>query len=252
MNTAIGILVPFFGTTIGAAFVLFLKKELKQSVNSILLGFASGVMIAASVWSLLLPSIDMSEHLGELAFIPAVVGFVLGILILLGIDLVVNKLSDKNHMCKMSKGNFLLVLAITLHNIPEGMAVGVAFAGVITKDPVITFSGAMIVAIGIAIQNVPEGAIISMPLKEKGKGKAFLIGTCSGVVEPIASGLTLLLSHFVSQILPYLFSFAAGAMIFVVIKELLPEATEDEKSYATVLGFAAGWLVMMTLDVALG
>ncbi|WP_167954880.1 ZIP family metal transporter [Anaerosporobacter faecicola] len=251
MDIAIGILIPFAGTTLGALSVLFLRKEMPVVVNRILLGFASGVMVAASVWSLLLPAITMSEHLGKLAFLPAVMGFAVGILLLLGIDCLVNRISEKNEKKKISKGTFMLVLAVTLHNIPEGMAVGVAFAGVLAKNSAVTIGAAMIVSMGIAIQNIPEGAVISMPLREKGKGKAFFIGTLSGIVEPIASGITLLMTCLVSSILPYLFAFAAGAMIFVVIKELLPEATSKENSYAGTIGFAVGFLIMMTLDVAL-
>lgn len=272
----IGILLPFAGTTAGAACVLFLRKELSQFTNRLLLGFASGVMVAASVWSLLIPSIEMSEKMGKLSFIPAVVGFIIGIIFLLVIDKIVTGLEDrkdktkvryqkrkkKNQLCaasvshvslrNCSQNNLMLAIAVTLHNIPEGMAVGVVFAGLLANDPNITLAGAMIISIGIAIQNIPEGAVISMPLKDHGKGKAFGIGTLSGIVEPIAAGLTLLLTWIIEPMLPYLLSFAAGAMIFVVTKELLPEASAEKKSYVGTIGFTLGFLIMMTLDVTLG
>lgn len=258
MNIALGILIPFIGTTLGASFVFFLKHKMNPLVQKGLLGFASGVMVAASVWSLLIPAIDMSAEMGKLSFIPAVVGFALGIAFLLLLDRIVPHLHlDKEEPEGISttlKKTTMLVLAVTLHNIPEGMAVGVVFAGLIKGSNDITFAGALALAIGIAIQNVPEGAIISLPLKSEGtsKGRAFLYGMSSGVVEPIAAVITVLLTGIVLPVLPYLLSFAAGAMIYVVVEELIPEASEGEHSNIGTIGFAVGFLIMMTLDVALG
>lgn len=214
--------------------------------------------MAASVWSLLIPAIEMSEHMGKLSFIPAVVGLGLGILFLLVMDRIIPHLhlhSDEPEGMKSKlKKDAMLVLAVTLHNIPEGMAVGVIFAGVLSGDSNITIAGAFALSIGIAIQNFPEGAIISLPLKSEGrsKGKAFLYGTLSGIVEPIGAIITILLSEIVMPFLPYLLSFAAGAMIYVVIEELIPEASEGEHSNIATIGFAVGFMIMMTLDVALG
>lgn len=258
MNIALGILIPFIGTTLGASFVFFLKHKMNPLVQKGLLGFASGVMVAASVWSLLIPAIDMSTEMGKLSFIPAVTGFALGIAFLLLLDRIVPHLHlDKEEPEGISstfKKTTMLVLAVTLHNIPEGMAVGVVFAGLIKGSNDITFAGALALAIGIAIQNVPEGAIISLPLKSEGtsKGRAFLYGMSSGVVEPIAAVITVLLTGIVLPVLPYLLSFAAGAMIYVVVEELIPEASEGEHSNIGTIGFAVGFLIMMTLDVALG
>ena len=255
---ALGLLVPFLGTTLGAACVFFLRDELPQKVQKALLGFASGVMVAASVWSLLLPSIDMSEEMGRLAFIPAAVGFLLGILFLLGMDRLIPHLHLNSDIpegppTKLKKTT-MMVLAVTLHNIPEGMAVGVVFAGLVSGQGEVTMTGALALAIGIAIQNFPEGAIISLPLKSEGsrKRKAFLNGMLSGVVEPIAAVITILLTRIVTPVLPYLLSFAAGAMLYVVVEELLPEASEGEHSNISTIGFAAGFVIMMILDVALG
>lgn len=255
---ALGLLVPFLGTTLGAACVFFLRDELSQKVQKALLGFASGVMVAASVWSLLLPSIDMSEEMGRLAFIPAAVGFLLGILFLLGMDRLIPHLHLNSDIpegppTKLKKTT-MMVLAVTLHNIPEGMAVGVVFAGLVSGQGEVTMTGALALAIGIAIQNFPEGAIISLPLKSEGsrKRKAFLNGMLSGVVEPIAAVITILLTRIVTPVLPYLLSFAAGAMLYVVVEELLPEASEGEHSNISTIGFAAGFVIMMILDVALG
>lgn len=255
---ALGLLVPFLGTTLGAACVFFLRDELPQKVQKALLGFASGVMVAASVWSLLLPSIDMSEEMGRLAFIPAAVGFLLGILFLLGMDRLIPHLHLNSDIpegppTKLKKTT-MMVLAVTLHNIPEGMAVGVVFAGLVSGQGEVTMTGALALAIGIAIQNFPEGAIISLPLKSEGsrKSKAFLNGMLSGVVEPIAAVITILLTRIVTPVLPYLLSFAAGAMLYVVVEELLPEASEGEHSNISTIGFAAGFVIMMILDVALG
>lgn len=255
---ALGLLVPFLGTTLGAACVFFLRDELPKKVQKALLGFASGVMVAASVWSLLLPSIDMSESMGRLAFIPAAAGFIIGMLFLLGMDRLIPHLHLNSDVpeglpAKLKKTT-MLVLAVTLHNIPEGMAVGVVFAGLVSKSSGVTMTGALALAIGIAIQNFPEGAIISLPLKSEGstKGKAFFNGMLSGIVEPIAAVITILLTKIVMPVLPYLLSFAAGAMIYVVVEELLPEASEGEHSNISTIGFAAGFVIMMILDVALG
>ena len=259
MNTTIilGLLIPFIGTTLGSACVFFMSKKMSTLVQKILLGFASGVMIAASVWSLLIPAIDMSESLGKFAFLPAALGFLLGIGFLLVLDHTVphmhldNEIEGKKSQLQKTT---MLVLAVTLHNIPEGMAVGVVFAGVLMGNSDVSLMGALALAIGIAIQNFPEGAIISMPLKSEGisKGKAFLYGTASGIVEPIGAVITILLSQFVVPILPYLLAFAAGAMIYVVVEELIPEASKGAHSNIATIGFAIGFVVMMVLDVALG
>lgn len=250
--------IPFVGTFLGAACVLFMTGELKPLVQKSLLGFASGVMVAASVWSLLIPSLEMSEEMGRLSFIPAAVGFALGIAFLLILDRIIPHLhlnSDEPEGIKAHlKKTTMLVLAVTLHNIPEGMAVGVVFAGLLSGNNGITLAGAFSLSIGIAIQNFPEGAIISLPLKSEGGStkKAFWYGVASGVVEPIAAGITIILAGIITHMLPYLLAFAAGAMIYVVVEELLPEASEGEHSNINTIGFAAGFLIMMILDVALG
>ncbi|ABX41100.1 ZIP family metal transporter [Lachnoclostridium phytofermentans] len=257
MDITLGILIPFLGTTLGAACVFFLKNEIKPLVQKSLLGFASGVMVAASVWSLLIPAIDMSEGMGRFAFLPAAVGFVIGILFLLSMDRIIphlhlNSTEPEGRKSSLQKTT-MLVLAVTLHNIPEGMAVGVVFAGLLTNQSDITLAGALALSIGIAIQNFPEGAIISLPLRSEGssKSKAFVYGVASGIVEPIAAVITILLSSFVVSILPYLLAFAAGAMIYVVVEELLPEASTGEHSNIATIGFSLGFLIMMILDVAL-
>lgn len=258
MEITIGILIPFIGTTLGAASVFFLKKELSEFLQKSLLGFASGVMVAAAVWSLLLPAIEMAAPMGRLSFIPATVGLGLGVGFLLLLDKTIPHLHlhAKKPEGKPStlKKTTMLVLAVTLHNIPEGMAVGVVFAGLLTNQSNVTLAGAFALAIGIAIQNFPEGAIISLPLKSEGESrtKAFFQGTLSGVVEPVASVLTILLSKFVIPFLPYLLSFAAGAMLYVVVEELIPEASQGKHSNVGAIGFAFGFAIMMTLDVALG
>ena len=258
MQLAVGLLLPFLGTTLGAACVFFMKGQMKPLVQKMLLGFASGVMVAASVWSLLIPAMDMSEEMGKNAFIPAAAGFLLGILFLLGMDRAVPHLHmgaecSEGPKCSLKKTT-MLVLAVTLHNIPEGMAVGVVFAGMLSQKTEITVAGAFALSVGIAIQNFPEGAIISMPLKSEGtgKGKAFLYGMLSGAVEPVAAVITILLAGFITPVLPYLLSFAAGAMLYVVVEELIPEASEGEHSNIGTIGFAAGFVLMMILDVALG
>lgn len=259
MNTSVmlGIFIPFLGTTLGSACVFFMAKQMSNLVQKILLGFASGVMVAASVWSLLIPAIDMSDSLGKFAFMPAAVGFLLGIGFLLLLDHIVPHMHLDNKLegtpSKLKKTT-MLVLAVTLHNIPEGMAVGVVFAGVLMGNAQVSLMGAIALSLGIAIQNFPEGAIISMPLKSEGvsKPKAFLYGTLSGIVEPIGAIITILLSKIVIPILPYLLAFAAGAMIYVVVEELIPEASQGDHSNIATIGFAIGFVVMMILDVALG
>lgn len=258
MQLAIGLLIPFLGTTLGAAMVFFMKNQMNKRTEKLLLGFASGVMIAASVWSLLIPSIDMAQEQAKIGWIPAAIGFLLGIVFLLVLDSVIPHLhleTDKPEGMKSKlKKSTMLVLAVTLHNIPEGMAVGVTFAGAMIGNTGIAMAGAFALAIGIAVQNFPEGAIISMPLKGEGvsKPKAFLYGTLSGIVEPIGAIITILLANIVVPILPYLLSFAAGAMIYVVVEELIPESQVGEHSNIGTIGVAIGFVVMMILDVALG
>lgn len=258
MNILLGILIPFIGTALGAGCVFFVKNKINPIMQKTLLGFASGVMVAASVWSLLIPSIEMSDNMGQLSFIPAVVGFLMGIAFLLLMDKLIPHLhldQDKPEGLKstLSKST-MLVLAVTLHNIPEGMAVGVVFAGVLSQSSDITIAGAFALSVGIAIQNFPEGAIISLPLKSEGvgRGKAFIYGILSGIVEPIGSIITILLAFYIIPILPYLLSFAAGAMIYVVVEELIPESAKGEHSNLGTIGFAVGFAIMMVLDVALG
>ena len=258
MNPLIIILFPFIGTTFGALSVFLLKNELKPSVEKLFLGFASGVMIAASVWSLIIPSINHSENMGKLAFIPAVVGIALGMLFLLLLDKIIPHLhlnsDEPEGPASKLKKTTMLVLAVTLHNIPEGMAVGVVVAGFMTGTSGVTAASAVALAIGIAIQNFPEGAIISLPLKSEGssKFKSFLYGMLSGIVEPIAAIITILLSSYIFPVLPYLLSFAAGAMIYVVVDELIPESAQGSHSNIGTIGFGFGLIIMMILDVALG
>lgn len=258
MNLCIGLLIPFLGTTLGSAMVFFMKNSMDKKVEKILLGFASGVMMAASVWSLIIPAIDMAEEQGKISWVPAAMGFMFGILFLLILDTLIPHLhldSDKQEGIKAKlKKTTMMVLAVTLHNIPEGMAVGVTFAGALIGNAGITMAGSFVLAIGIAIQNFPEGAIISMPLKSEGmsKGKAFLYGTLSGIVEPIGAIITICLTNLVVPILPYLLSFAAGAMIYVVVEELIPESQAGEHSNIGTIGVAIGFVIMMILDVALG
>ena len=257
-NTIIGILIPFAGTALGAAMVFFMKKQMNERLQKLLLGFASGVMIAASVWSLLIPAIDMAEQKGGTAWIPAAAGFLLG----MGFLLVLDTLSPHLHFTEEKpegvpahlKKTTMLVLAVTLHNIPEGMAVGVSFAGAMTGNTTLTLAGAFALSVGIAIQNFPEGAIISMPLRGQGlsKPRAFIYGALSGIVEPAAALLTIFLTGLVVPLLPYLLSFAAGAMIYVVVEELIPEAQAGEHSNIGTIGVALGFTLMMILDVALG
>ena len=258
MNLLLGIMIPFVGTALGSACVFFLKHEMKPLLQKILLGFASGVMVAASVWSLLIPAMNMSEGMGRLAFIPAAVGLLLGMAFLLLMDRVIPHLhlgSDEPEGAHSSLSkSMMLIFAVTLHNFPEGMAVGVVFAGMLEGSAGITLAGAFALAIGIAIQNFPEGAIISMPLKGTGisRGKAFLYGAASGIVEPLGALLTIWLASYIEPVLPYLLAFAAGAMLYVVVEELIPEASEGEHSNIATVGFAIGFVLMMILDVALG
>ena len=257
-NIAIGLLIPFLGTTLGSAMVILMKNKMNTKVQKLLLGFASGVMIAASIWSLITPSIEMAEEQGIVSWIPAAIGFLFGIIFLLVLDSIIPHLhlnSKKPEGIKAKlKNTTMMVLAVTLHNIPEGMAVGVVFAGVLAQNTTITLAGAFALSIGIAIQNFPEGAIISMPLKNEGmsKPKAFLYGTLSGIVEPIGAIITIFLTGIVTPILPYLLSFAAGAMIYVVVEELIPESQVGEHSNIGTIGVAIGFVIMMILDVALG
>ena len=247
------------GTTLGAACVFFIKKELNQLVSKCLLGFASGVMIAASVWSLIIPAIDMSSNMNKLAFLPAAIGVLVGIIFMLILDKLIPHIhldNDKPEGMKSERlrKTTMLVLAVVLHNIPEGMAVGIVFAGAMNTGEAITIAGAFALSIGIAIQNFPEGAIISLPLKSEGvsKGKSFLYGFASGIVEPIGALLTIIFSKALTPMMPYFLSFAAGAMIYVVVEELIPEASKGEHSNISTIGFAIGFVVMMILDVALG
>lgn len=258
MNIFTGLLIPFLGTTLGSAMVFLMKNKLNKKVEKILLGFASGVMIAASVWSLLIPSIDMAKEQEKNPWVPAAVGFMFGIVFLLVLDSSIPHIHlDSNKVegikTKLRKTT-MMVFAVTLHNIPEGMAVGVTFAGALMGNTGITMAGAFALAIGIAIQNFPEGAIISMPLKAEGmsKWKAFLCGTLSGIVEPIGAIITILLTNAVVPVLPYLLSFAAGAMIYVVVEELIPESQAGEHSNIGTIGVAIGFVIMMILDVSLG
>lgn len=254
----LGILIPFLGTSFGSAFVFFMKKEMSETLQRLLTGFAAGVMVAASVWSLIIPAIEQSESMGNLSFMPAAVGFWLGILFLLFLDRIIphlhfgSKEQEGPHVGL--KNTTMLLLAVAIHNLPEGMAVGVVFAGLITENVAVSMSGALALSVGIAIQNIPEGAIISMPLCSVGmpKWKAFLYGVLSGIVEPIGAVLVLVASGFLMPALPYFLSFAAGAMIYVVVEELIPEMSEGNHSNLGTLAFAVGFTVMMILDVALG
>lgn len=258
MNQIWTMLIPFLGTSLGAAMVFFLKKEISARTEKALLGFAAGVMIAASFWSLLVPSIDMATEQGSLPWLPALVGFLLGIAFLLLMDTLIPHLHLKSDNpegvpAKLPK-TAMLLLAVTLHNIPEGMAVGVAFAGAFSAHPAISAAAALALSLGIGIQNFPEGAIISMPLCGEGvrKGKAFLLGVLSGAVEPVAALITVVFVSKMTAILPYLLSFAAGAMLYVVIEELIPESQAGKHSNVGTVAAALGFALMMVLDVALG
>lgn len=258
MQLLLGLMIPFLGTVLGSGLVFLMKEKLNKKVEKLLLGFASGVMIAASIWSLIMPSINMAEEQNKIAWVPAAIGFLLGIVFLLTLDSIIPHLhlgSEKPEGVKSKlKKTTMMVFAVTLHNIPEGMAVGVTFAGYLIGNTGITITGAIALAIGIAIQNIPEGAIVSMPLRSEGmsKPKSFIYGALSGIVEPIGAILTILLINILTPILPYLLSFAAGAMIYVVVEELIPESQEGEHSNIGTIGVAIGFVIMMILDVALG
>ena len=258
MPILLGILLPFIGTVLGSSMVFLIKGEINIKLQKFLLGFAAGVMIAASIWSLIIPSIDLSNSLGKLSFLPAAIGFLLGIGFLLLLDTIIPHLHINSEKPEGVKSTFkkrtMLMLSVTLHNIPEGMAVGVVLAGAIYGNELLSLSAALILSAGIAIQNFPEGAVISMPLLSDGisKPKSFLYGTLSGIVEPIAAALTLLLTSFVTPILPYILAFAAGSMIYVVVEELIPESQEGSHSNIATIGVALGFVLMMILDIALG
>ena len=252
---ALGLLIPFAGTVLGSAFVFFMKKEMPEKLQKALLGFASGVMVAASVWSLLIPAMEMGD--GKLSVVPATVGLLAGFAFLLLIDYITPHLhldgdqeGPESHLSKTT----MLSLAVTIHNLPEGMAVGVAIAGALSSDVGMSVAGALSLYLGIAIQNIPEGAIISMPLRAVGNTRlrSFGIGSLSGVVEPVGGLLVLLLASVVTPMMPYLLAFAAGAMLYVVIEELIPEASTGKHSNISTVGFAVGFALMMVLDVVLG
>lgn len=257
-NVIIGILIPFIGTSLGAACVFFMKKDLNATVQKSLMGFAAGVMVAASIWSLMIPALEQSESLGKLSFLPATAGFWIGILFLLALDNIIPHLHINSGEAEGIKSKLqkttMLVLAVTLHNIPEGMAVGVVYAGFMSNTSGMTSAAALALSIGIAIQNFPEGAIISMPLKAEGESKlkAFRDGVLSGIVEPVGAALTILAASRIIPAMPYLLSFAAGAMLYVVVEELIPEMSQGEHSNIGTLAFAFGFSLMMALDVALG
>lgn len=252
------VLLPFLGTTIGSAGVFFLNGKMNRNLQRALSGFAAGVMVAASVWSLIIPAMEQSEHMGKLAFLPAFIGVWGGVLFLFLLDRLIPHMHLNSQHPEGSPSNLgkstMMVLAVALHNLPEGMAVGVVAAGWLTGNESISAAGALALSLGIALQNMPEGAIISMPLNSNGmrKGKAFGYGVLSGVIEPIGAVVTILLADLIVPLLPYLLSFAAGAMLYVVVEELIPEASEGEHSNLGTIFFAVGFSLMMVLDVALG
>ena len=257
-GTIIALLLPFVGTALGSAFVFFMKDEMPPRLQKTLLGFASGVMVASSVWSLIIPAIEMEHNMGKWAVMPAALGLLAGVGFLLLIDTITPHLhlgdthpeGPKAHLSRTT----MLSLAVTIHNFPEGMAVGVVIAGALHGGQWISGAAAMAMSLGIAVQNIPEGAIISMPMKAAGgsRMKSFIMGTLSGAVEPIGAILVILLASLMTPILPYLLSFAAGAMVYVVVEELIPEASEGEHSNLSTIGFAIGFVLMMVLDVVLG
>lgn len=252
----LGVLIPFLGTSIGGALVFFMRKNINIKINKILLGFAAGVMVAASVWSLIIPAIEQSVALGNLSWLPAVIGLIVGFAFLLILDMIINRINRKNedYCGENKKKKSLLVLSITLHNIPEGMAVGVALAGAYYGNAMLSLSAALALAVGMAIQNIPEGAIVSMPLRLAGKSKtkSFFAGVLSGIVEPIFAVITFFITGFVTPILPYVLAFAAGSMLYVVVEEIIPEASENGYSNFCTIGFAVGFIIMLILDVSLG
>lgn len=258
MEVFYGILIPFLGTALGASCVFFMKKSLNDGIQRMLAGFAAGVMVAASIWSLLIPAMNQSQSMGRLSFIPAAAGFWIGILFLLALDHIIPHLHQNSKNAEGPKVRLkrttMMVLAVTLHNIPEGMAVGVVYAGYLTGSAEITAAGALALSLGIAIQNFPEGAIVSLPLVAEGmkKSKAFAEGILSGIVEVIGAALTILAARYIVPSLPYLLSFAAGAMLYVVVEELIPEMSQGEHSHSGPIFFALGFSLMMILDVALG
>ncbi len=257
-DVLLGLLIPFAGTALGSGCVFFMKKEMGPKLQKSLAGFAGGVMVAASIWSLIIPAMDLTEDMGKLSFLPSVIGFWLGIFFLLFLDCVIPHLHVNAEKAEGPKTKLqrttMMVFAVVLHNIPEGMAVGVVYAGMISGNTGVTAGGALALALGIAIQNFPEGAIISMPLRAEGesKGKAFLNGVLSGAVEPVGAAITIMATGLVLPAMPYLLSFAAGAMMYVVVEELIPEMAEGEHSNIGVIMFAVGFTLMMALDVALG
>ncbi len=258
LKTAIGVIIPFLGTALGASVVLLIKRGIKPGLQKLLLGFASGVMIAASVWSLIIPSIKMAEEQGGVPWLPSAVGFTAGMVFLLLMDAIVPHLHAGSKSPEGVKSGFgkntMLILAVTLHNLPEGMAVGIVFAGFLFGGAGITFAAALSLSIGIALQNIPEGAIISLPLAGDGlkRNRAFLYGILSGAVEPLGALITITLTNFIMPIIPYLLSFAAGAMIYVATDELIPEAQSGEHSTLATIGVGCGFVIMMVMDVALG
>lgn len=258
LSVCYGIIIPFLGTSTGAACVFFMKKNMREQLSRILTGFAAGVMVAASVWSLLIPAMEQSDGMGRLVFVPAVTGFWGGILFLLLLDHVIPHLHQHSNSVEGPKSKLqrttMMVLAVTLHNIPEGMAVGVVYAGYLAGNAKISAAAALALSLGIAIQNFPEGAIISLPLAANGEGrtKAFVLGTLSGIVEPIGGALTIVAASFVVPVLPYLLAFAAGAMLYVVVEELIPEMSAGHHSNIGVIAFSVGFTLMMALDTVLG
>ena len=258
LETVSAVMIPFLGTVIGSAFVFFLKGQMNRTLQRSLTGFAAGVMVAASVWSLIIPAMEQSEHMGKLSFLPAFVGVWAGFLFLLALDEIIphlhlNSTCPEGTACNLGKST-MMVIAVALHNLPEGMAVGVVVAGWLTGNESISVAGAMALSVGIALQNLPEGAIISMPLKSNGmkRSKAFAYGALSGAVEPLGAILTIALASVLVPVLPYLLAFSAGAMLYVVVEELIPEMSEGEHSHIGPSFFAVGFVLMMILDVALG
>ncbi len=258
ITIALGLLIPLLGTVLGSAFVFFMKDEMPERVQKSLLGFASGVMVAASVWSLLIPAMEMEESKGALSVVPAAIGFLLGIFFLLALDELTPHLhlgsdNPEGPRSRLSR-TAMLALAVTIHNLPEGMAVGVVFAGAGQGLTNISLASAVAVSLGIAIQNIPEGAIVSMPMRAEGNSRwrSFLIGSLSGAVEPIGALLVIILASFITPVLPYMLAFAAGSMFYVVVEELIPEASTGKHTNLSTIGFAIGFVLMMVLDVVMG